>query len=77
MSIKRYATLSDKTAVKGVKGRKVFTTNFDQLCTLPGCYKYIQRGEKMVRYGTYDMHVDCAAEWLESQGVESAYDTEG
>lgn len=74
MGYKRHATLSDTTAVKSLKKKKVFVTNFDQLCKMPGCNKYIQRGESMVRYGTYDLHVECATKWLESQGEEAEYD---
>ena len=45
----------------------------DHLCNLPGCFRYINAGDWMVRYGTFDLHVDCATEWCNERGVDAGY----
>lgn len=64
----RYAPLN-------LKGReKVFTSSLDHLCSMPGCFKYINAGEQMVRWGSYDLHVSCAAKWCDINQIEVAYE---
>lgn len=46
----------------------------DRLCNMPGCFKYIDMGEWMVRWGTFDVHVSCAGSWCNERGVEHQYD---
>lgn len=52
---------------------KVIVAPTDRLCTMPGCFKYINAGEDMVRWGSYDIHTACAARWCDQRGVEHEY----
>lgn len=49
---------------------KVRVAPTDRLCQQRGCNKYINAGEPMVRWGSFDLHVDCAVKWCNINGVE-------
>lgn len=65
----RYSTL----ALKGKE--KPMVSSMDHLCNLPGCFKYINAGDWMVRVksGGYDLHVDCAEKWCNEHGIDANY----
>lgn len=46
----------------------------DHLCKMPGCWKYINAGENMVRWGSFELHVACAAAWCDARGIEHIYE---
>lgn len=48
------------------------TAPLARLCDLRGCNTYINAGEEMIRWGTYDLHVDCAVTWCKGHGIEWA-----
>ena len=61
--------------LKGNERPRVSTT--DHLCNLPGCFRYIDAGDWMIRWGSFDLHVDCAEKWCGQNGKEANYDPKG
>ena len=57
--------------LKGNERPKISTV--EHLCNLPGCFKYIEPGEWMVRWGSFDLHADCAARWCDDRGIGHRY----
>lgn len=45
----------------------------DRLCKMPKCNKYINAGEVMVRWGTFDFHPQCAQDYCDANGYEVNY----
>lgn len=46
------------------------TAPTDRLCNLPGCNKYIDAGSRYIRWNTFDLHVSCATDWCNINGVD-------
>lgn len=42
----------------------------DHICNMHGCYKYINAGDDMIRWGSFDLHPGCAVKWCESHDIE-------
>lgn len=61
--------------LKGNERPRISAT--DHLCNLPGCFKYIDAGDWMIRWGSFDLHVNCAEQWCNQNGKEPNYDTKG
>ena len=53
--------------------QKVTVAPTDRLCTMPGCFKYINAGDNMVRWASYDVHTACAAKWCDERGIDHEY----
>lgn len=49
---------------------KTVVSSLDRLCSLPGCNKYIDAGTSYVRWNTFDLHVSCATDWCNLNGVD-------
>lgn len=58
-------------ALRGKERVKV--SSLDRLCNLPGCNKYISAGEGYIHWGSFDLHVSCATDWCNLNGVEHTY----
>lgn len=57
-----------------LRGReKTLVSTLDRLCNMPGCNKYINAGDDFVRWGSYQLHVNCAGAWCANNGVEANY----
>ena len=53
---------------------KVMRSSLDHMCNMDGCWKYIDAGETMIRWNTFDLHVACARAWCTTRGVEENYE---
>lgn len=49
------------------------TAPIDRLCNAQGCNHYIDAGDQMIRWGSFDLHIECAIAWCEKNGVEYRY----
>ena len=64
--------MASKFKVLALRGNeKVRTAELTHLCK---CTRFIQPGEQMVRWNSYDLHLGCAQKWCASNGVEADYE---
>lgn len=62
--------------VLSLRGTEVVTTSsVTHLCNHPGCWKFIEPGEKLIslRNDNLSIRVECAEAWCDRNGVEAMF----